>query len=1034
MTLWPPFMSSSWRRAGITKKFTLFFTVLVSLLIIMLGASCLALLSVRQAEEKILTSMDIERLALAIKMGMGKARRLQSEFFLQAPHLGLTTAQQQFAQPSLREAAEVVSLSDKLRDLLLGSGASEVLRKSQKDLNLYLSSARRFSETSLRSLELTTKRDAPDGGLTAQFKGCTGSLRSSLVDSPALLSLFYQANGSFKEFLTNRKRPDLQSAFNVLAELEAATVTDQALSPGDKKIALELSQQCRLSAEEIGAIDQELKHLFNDFVLQVETERQASKALLAFVQAETVRNQDAIRLTYRLVFYGLFSVALLCVASILVFARKIDRDVTRNILKMKHRAQEISRGNLDVRCEETGTDELGQLACTFNRMAGHIEELVATLEDKVARRTAQLAESEQRFRHLVESLPMIPVQGYDCDRNVIFWNKASERVYGYSSGEALGRKVEDLVIPDSMREMALLAIRDWLNHGIEPPMGEFILRHKNGSDVHVYSSHMMMTNGWGKKEMYSVDIDLTEIKAAQQERDQHVALYQELFAHTNSGVAVYEAVDQGQDFVFLDVNRAVEAIEQTAREELLGRRVSEVFSGVVEFGLMAVLRRVWASGQAEDFPLALYQDDKIKGWRENYVYRVASGQVVAVYQDLTKQKQAEEERIKIEERLQRSRKMETIGLMASGVAHDLNNILSGIVGYPDLIIRQWPDNQKLHSLIQPIQESGKRAAAIVADLLTVARGVASVKVVAELNLLAEEYLDSLEGRDLQARYPDIAFETRMEASQSTISCSATHIKKSVMNLVINAAEAIGDEPGRVIIASRNLILDAVAAEEKGVAPGHYVGLTISDTGHGISAKDQAQIFEPFYSKKIMGKSGTGLGLAVVWNTVHDHQGAIMVASSERGTCFELLFPLVGSVSSSSAISEAQEQEVSEILAGKGGTILVVDDEPQLRDLARQILASLGYQVTTVGSGEEAIGSLQDHPVDLVILDMRMEPGMNGRETFERILEIHPQQKALIVSGFSESDEVKKAIALGVKGLLQKPYTMQQLGEVVRAQF
>ncbi len=1034
MTPWPFFLSNFWHRAGITNKFTLFFTVLTSLLIIILGASFLALLYVRQAEERIVTSMDIERLALEIDSGMGKARRLHGDFFLYMPQIGLSAAHQQYAQPSIRQAAKVVTLSDKLRELLSRSGASETFHDFQKNLNLYLSSAQRFTETSIRSIELTTKLDAFETGLTAQFKGSTTSLRSALVASPPLLSLFYQANGFFKEFLTNRKRPDLQSAFNVLADLEKAAVADQALSPEDRGAALELSRQCRGSAEEIAAIDRELKHVFNDFALQVETERQAAQAIFAFVEEETVRNRGEIRLTYKLVFSGLFAVALLCVASLLVFARKFDRDVTQNILKMKYRAQEISRGNLDVRCEETGPDELGQLAHTLNHMAGHIEGLVATLEEKVTYRTAQLAESEQRFRHLAESLPMIPVQGYDCERKMIFWNNASERLYGYSCSEALGRKLEDLIIPDAMREPVLAAIREWLDHGVVVPPSEMVRRHKDGSDVQVYSSHMMMSNGRGEKELYSVDIDLTEIKAAQQELDHLVALYQELFAHTNSGVVVYEAVDDGRDFVILDVNRAVEAIEQTAREELLGRRVSEVFPGILEFGLMAVLRRVWSSGQAEDFPLALYQDDKIKGWRENYVYRVASGQVVAVYQDLTKQKQAEEERIKIEERLQRSQKMESIGLMASGVAHDLNNVLSGIVGYPDLIIRQWPDDQKLHSLIQPIKESGKRAAAIVADLLTVARGVASVKVATDLNLLAVEYLDSLEGRDLQARFPLISFETRMEARQSMVSCSVTHIKKSVMNLVINAAEAIGVGAGRVIIASRNLVLDALAAGKKGVAPGHYVALTISDTGHGISVEDQARIFEPFYSKKVMGKSGTGLGLAVVWNTILDHQGAIRVTSSDSGTCFELLLPLADGVGIPPAISRAQEPETPKNVTGQSEIILVVDDEQQLRDLSQQILTTLGYQVTTVSSGEEAVAFLQDHPVDLVILDMLMEPGMNGRETLERILEIYPQQKALIVSGFSESDEVKKAIALGAKGLLQKPYTMQQLGEVVRALF
>ncbi|MBU4326962.1 MAG: PAS domain S-box protein [Proteobacteria bacterium] len=324
-------------------------------------------------------------------------------------------------------------------------------------------------------------------------------------------------------------------------------------------------------------------------------------------------------------------------------------------------------------------------------------------------------------------MPLIPVQGYDCDRNIIFWNRASESVYGYTAAEAMGREIEDLIIPQSERAKFVQTTSDWLDLDIAPSSSEVIRCHENGSLVDVYSSHVMLTNTKSEKEMYGIDIDLAEIK------------------------------------------------------------------------------------------------------------------------------QVQKEKATIEERLQRAQKMKAIGLMAGGVAHDLNNILSGIVGYLDLILMQWLTDNKLKALVEPIKESGKRAAAIVADLLTVARGVASVREAKELNVLIEEYIRSPEGKKLKSLYSDIRFESHIETRKSAIFCSPTHIKKCLMNLMINAAEAISGS-GRITISTCEQAFDVAMAENKGLAPGSYVVLTVRDSGTGISADDLARIFEPFYIKRSWGEA------------------------------------------------------------------------------------------------------------------------------------------------------------------------------------
>ena len=212
----------------------------------------------------------------------------------------------------------------------------------------------------------------------------------------------------------------------------------------------------------------------------------------------------------------------------------------------------------------------------------------------------------------------------------------------------------------------------------------------------------------------------------------------------------------------------------------------------------------------------------------------------------------------------------------------------------------------------------------------------------------------------------------------------------------------------------------------GINAGEYAILTVTDTGKGISEKDLEHIFEPFYTKKVMGISGTGLGLAVVWNSVLDHGGTVQVESSAQGTSFLLYFPV-----SAGEVRPKETNSGIEGLKGSGETILVVDDEPLQRDIASRMLQVLGYACVCAGSGEKAVAYLQENRVDLVLLDMLMDPGINGRQTFERIIRIHPYQKAVIASGFSESEEVKMTQRLGARGFIKKPYSIEQLGRALK---
>ncbi|MBN1906710.1 MAG: PAS domain S-box protein [Deltaproteobacteria bacterium] len=393
--------------------------------------------------------------------------------------------------------------------------------------------------------------------------------------------------------------------------------------------------------------------------------------------------------------------------------------------------------------------------------------------------------------------------------------------------------------------------------------------------------------------------------------------------------------------------------------------------------------------------------------------------------DITDRKNAEEDKQKLEEKLHRSQKMESLGLLAGGVAHDLNNVLSGIVSYPELLLMDLPQESNLRKPITTMMESGKRAVAIVQDLLTIARSVATPKKTVNLNSLINDYIKSPEFRNVEAHNPGITFKYKLDNSLLNINGSYIHLRKIVMNLVSNASDAI-EESGSVIISTSNRYLDRPLKGYDDVKTGEYAVLTISDNGTGIAPTDLSRIFEPFYSKKVMGRSGTGLGLAVVWNVMREHEGYINVTSDDRGSSFDMYFPITRE-----EMSDADIEIPIDTLLGKGEKILVVDDIESQREITCRMLEKLSYRAHTVCSGEEAVEYLKENSVDLIILDMIMDPGINGRETYERIKKINPSQKAVIVSGFAETEDVKQTMRLGAGQFIKKPFMLQTLGMAIK---
>ena len=386
-------------------------------------------------------------------------------------------------------------------------------------------------------------------------------------------------------------------------------------------------------------------------------------------------------------------------------------------------------------------------------------------------------------------------------------------------------------------------------------------------------------------------------------------------------------------------------------------------------------------------------------------------------------RQAEKLRKSLQEKLEKAERMEALGVLAGGVAHDLNNMIGPLVGYPELILRKLPDDSPIRRQINTIARSAKDAADVIQDLLTLARRGRYEMAPICLNEVVNSYLTSAAYEDLTARRPEVIVNCQFDEQSGLIIGSTPHLGKVVMNLIVNAYDAMPDG-GNLSVTTKQRKLTKLYSGYADIEPDEYICLRVKDSGVGIAIENIEKIFEPYYSKKKMGASGSGLGLSVVYGIVKDHKGYYDVFSEKgEGTEFVLYFPVTHN-------KKKNEIEDSGITGGEE-KILIVDDVPEQRDMAAEMLASIGYVTDTVANGREAVAYLKKNDVDLIILDMIMEKDFDGLDTFRKIIGFKPGQKALIISGFSQTDRVNEVLRLGAGGYVRKPYTLEILAKAVR---
>ncbi|MBU1568283.1 MAG: response regulator [Proteobacteria bacterium] len=390
--------------------------------------------------------------------------------------------------------------------------------------------------------------------------------------------------------------------------------------------------------------------------------------------------------------------------------------------------------------------------------------------------------------------------------------------------------------------------------------------------------------------------------------------------------------------------------------------------------------------------------------------------------DETERRQAEKEKVKLQQQLQHAQKMEAIGTLAGGVAHDFNNLLQGIQGDTELLLLARHKGEHGVRELQEILRAAQRGGDLTRQLLTFSRKVESNLVPVDINQVASDMRGLLE-RTIPKM---VKVELNLQGNLGFVLADTSQLEQVLMNLAVNARDAMV-QGGILTIGTENIVFDKkyhLALPE--ITPGPYVLLTVSDTGHGMDRETRDRIFDPFFTTKAMGK-GTGLGLAIVYGIVKSHKGHVICYSEPgKGTTFKVYLPTIEHVQT------ATRQEDEEEMPRGNETILLVDDEGFILEIGNLVLTEFGYTVLTAMDGESALElyTQEKERIDLVILDIIM-PGMGGEKCLQHLLTIDPQVKVIIASGYSANGSTADGAKKGTRGYISKPYEVGQMLRIVR---
>jgi signal transduction histidine kinase/integral membrane sensor domain MASE1 len=480
-----------------------------------------------------------------------------------------------------------------------------------------------------------------------------------------------------------------------------------------------------------------------------------------------------------------------------------------------------------------------------------------------------------------------------------------------------------------------------------------------------------------------------------------------------------------QNGAILDFHTNDRTYAALAPEKSLARPLEHVFPADVAALIRDGFQKVTATGEAVvlDYPLTLPTGEKRH--YERRIVQAEGGKFLCIVRDVTEHRQSEAHRARMDEKLRETQRLESLGVLAGGIAHDFNNLLTAILGNASLVRLALPAGNEAAPRLQQIESASLRAADLCRQMLAYAGRGQLVIDHADLSRLVRDTAALLElSLSQRAR---LALDLAVQPLPVLV--DATQIRQVLMNLIINAAEAMGAHGGEVTLSTGRMVADAAylaACRSAGdVAPGEFCFIEVADTGSGMSADTVARIFDPFFTTKFTGR---GLGLAAVLGIVQGHRGALHVTSRlGGGSTFRVLLPVATDLSDSATPATAAAGSAKP--ARRAGLVLIVDDEAQVRDTAKIMLSRLGYDIVAVDSGQRAVAEFSARPAEFkfVLLDLTM-PGLDGRETLNALRATRPAVSVIIMSGYDEQESSQRLQGGQMQGFLPKPFTYESLQE------
>jgi PAS domain S-box-containing protein len=506
-------------------------------------------------------------------------------------------------------------------------------------------------------------------------------------------------------------------------------------------------------------------------------------------------------------------------------------------------------------------------------------------------------------------------------------------------------------------------------------------------------------------------VDITDLMEAERALRDNREAYRTLAENSTDIIARFN-----REFEFLYINRAAKDVLEIDPENMTGKSIKELDlpDHVIELCLKN-LKIVVESGQKGQLEIEVERPDEkaVFDWRLIPEFST-DGEVESV---LTIARDISETR-RLQQLALRADRLEIAGRIAGQVAHDFNNLLAPLAAYPDLIRSELPKAHPILDYVDDIEKSSEQMAEINQQLLTLGRRGHYSQKPMDLNEVINQAI-----KQLGTLPGSLVIDKKLDRDLMNINGGPAQVSRIVMNLIENARDAMQDD-GRLTLMTQNYYVDESYNKYGHVPIGEYVKLTVSDTGCGIAGDILSKIFDPFFTSKTTDKiKGSGLGLSVVDAVVKDHLGYIDLESiPNKGSSFYIYFPVT---------RDATDPIVPRKIRGGTESVLVVDDDQVQRDVSIRLLKKLGYRASAVGSGELALALIRENPQDLLVLDMVMPPGIDGAETFRKSLEINPTQRAIIVSGFAQTDRVEKALRIGAGAFVKKPLTLETIASAVR---